>query len=224
MPENRWLPSPPHREEILKVIEAGRAHIEERGHNVPPLLIFEDGGAIELPRVRYKMTRRGMQLVADDDATSNDETRHPDVCGSIDELKALLEDTSELSESDLVLLGRLLDDAGYMISRMHRRSKRYKEFAAHAASLCKCMAEIQEPDPEKAHERAVEIRAILHGSPEVVARRKEELYELAEGIRSVAGKLESCLSASKKLALGIGNSYEEIKGGRKWTTEETNAS
>ena len=71
MPENRWLPSPPHREEILKVIEAGRAHIEERGHNVPPLLIFEDGGAIELPRVRHRVTRRGMQLAADDDATSN---------------------------------------------------------------------------------------------------------------------------------------------------------
>ena len=222
--EDRWLPSSPHREEIVKVIEAGRAHIEERGHNVPPLLVFEDGGAIELSSVRYKMTRRGMQLVAADDSTSSNETSHSDVCGSMDELKGLLKDTPELSASDLALLGRLLENACYMISRMHRRSRRYKAFAADVASLCKCIAEIQEPDPEKAYEKAAEIRNILRDSPEMVAHRKEEICEFAEGIRKVAGKLESCLSRSKEAARGIGGSYIDIKGGRKWSTEEANAS
>ena len=52
----KWLPPSPHREEILKAVESGAAYIKERGHNIPPLLVFEDGGVIELPKVRYEKT------------------------------------------------------------------------------------------------------------------------------------------------------------------------
>ena len=51
--DERWLPPSPHREKLLEKIALGRAHIEETGHNQPPLVYFEDGGMMELPRVRW---------------------------------------------------------------------------------------------------------------------------------------------------------------------------
>ena len=221
---NRWLPPSPHREEILKVIDAGRAHIEERGHGISPLLVFEDGGAIELHKVRHMMTHRGMQLVSTDDASEDGQTRHSDVCGSIDELKALLKEYSEPGEREKHLLDQLLSDACYMISRMQRRCGNYERFAADIASLSKQMAAIGGPEPKQAYRRAEEIRADLQDSPETVISRIESLYELAEGIRDVANKLERCLSGYKESAIEVGVLYEEIKGGRTWQKKESDAS
>lgn len=49
---SRWLPSSPHREAILHALGQGRAHIEERGHHLSPLFVYEDGGAMELALMR----------------------------------------------------------------------------------------------------------------------------------------------------------------------------
>ena len=50
--ENRWMPPSPHRERILEALQSGAAHLVDQGHRLPPLLVFEDGGMIPLPRVR----------------------------------------------------------------------------------------------------------------------------------------------------------------------------
>jgi len=234
--ENRWLPPSPHREEILKKVEAGRAHIMERGHNIPPLLVFEDGGVIELPRVRYMMTRRGIELVAADDYSTKgvvheaegceqseaistegiEQTKHNDVCGTIDELKGLLKENPELPKSDPEHLNKLLDDVYYMTNRMQRRRENYEKFAAELASLCERMTTIESPETEQSYRKADEIRAILRDSPETITSRLEAIYELAEGIRDVANKMEACLSAYKKAAIEVGELYEKTKGGRNW--------
>ncbi|MBC8233748.1 hypothetical protein H8E77_29730 [bacterium] len=214
--ENRWLPPSPHREEILKRVEAGRAHIMERGHNIPPLLVFEDGGVIELPKVRYMMTRRGMELVAADDYSTKDQTKHNDVCGTIDELKGLLKENPELPKSDTEHLNKLLDDVCYMTNRMQRRRENYENFAENLASLCECMTTIESPKTEQSYRKADEICAILRDSPETITSRLEEIYKLAEGIRDVANNMEACLSAYKKAAIEVGELYEKIKGGRNW--------
>jgi hypothetical protein len=214
--ENRWLPPSPHKEEVLKRIETGRAHIEERGHNIPPLLVFEDGGVIELPKVRYMMTHRGMELVAVDDFSPRGQTKHNDVCGTIDELKGLLKENPDLLESNPDHFNRLLDDACYMTNRMQRRRENYREFAAELASLCERMAAIEGPETEQTYKKSEEIRAILRDSPEAIMSKLEEIYELAEGIRDVANNLESCLSAYKKVAIEVGGLYENIKSGRNW--------
>ncbi|MBM3243192.1 hypothetical protein FJZ31_43585 [Candidatus Poribacteria bacterium] len=214
--ENRWLPPSPHKEEVLKRVEAGRAHIEERGHNIPPLLVFEDGGVIELPKVRYMMTHRGMELIAADDYLPGGQTKHNDVCGTIDELKGLLKENPDLLKSNPDHFNRLLDDACYMTNRMQKRRENYREFATEFASLCERMAAIEGPETKQVHKKAEEIRAILQDSPETVTSKLEEIYELAEGIRDVANNLESCLSAYKKVAIEVGGLYENIKGGRNW--------
>ena len=221
--ENRWLPPSPHREEILKIIEAGRAYIEEYGHHIPPLLVFEDGGAIELSKVRYRMTGRGMQLVAGGDSSSSDQTKHPDVCGTIDELKELLKDQPELAKSAPDLLDHLLGDACYMISRMQRRREAYKRFVTDIAALCKRMEAVGGPNSEEAYKKADEMRAFLRNSPEDVTDKLEELYKLAEGVRRVAGDLENSLSACRDVAIEVGRLYREIKGGRTWQEDESAA-
>ena len=213
---NRWLPPSPHREEILKRVEAGRAHIRERGHNIPPLLVFEDGGVIELPRVRYMMTHRGMELVAVDDFSSRGQTKHNDVCGTIDELKGLLKENPDLPKSEPDYFDRLLDDARYMTSRIQRRRENYEKFAADIAALGKRMVEFGGPETEQSHKKAEEIRAILRNSPETITSKIDEIYELAEGIRDVANNLEACLSAYKEVAIEVGELYGQIKGGRNW--------
>ena len=214
----KWLPPSPHREEIAKAVESGRAYIERRGHNVPPLLVFDgEGGAIELPRVRYENTYRGMQLVAGEDASQPDQTRHPDACGSVDELKGLLSDSPELAESDPDRLLQLLTDACYMISRMHRRGEEYENFISEVASLCK---QVEAPEPKGAYQAADEIRAFLKNSPQDVTANLEKLHKLAEDVRTVASKQERGMKAYKDLSIRIGRLYRNIKGGRNWEENE----
>lgn len=55
----RWLPPSPHRERIVRYVQAGRAHLlpNDEGHGAepaaPPLVQFEDGGVMPLPAVRW---------------------------------------------------------------------------------------------------------------------------------------------------------------------------
>ena len=132
----KWLPPSPHAEAVLKTIKSGTAHIEQRGHDTAPLGVFEDGGVIELPAIRYEQTYRGMALVSAGESTPADQTRHTDVCGSVDGLQGLLKDAPELVASRPERLYQLLNDACYMIGRMQKRLDAYVQFVADIASLC----------------------------------------------------------------------------------------
>ena len=218
---NRWLPPSPHREAVLTMIEDGRAFIRERGHNIPPLLVFEgEGGVIELPRVRYTMTHRGMEIVAADDSSSEGQTRHRDVCGAVDEFKGLLKDDPQMAASQPEVLNRLLDDACYMITRMDRRAARYQKFARDVAALCERMASIETPEAESAHRSAEELRAMLRDAPEKAMSEPSEFNERAEAIRDVANRLEACLRAHRDPAIEIAVLHTQLKGGRKWEVRE----
>ena len=220
IPDERWLPPSPHREEILRQIERGRCHIEERGHGVAPLLVFEDGGVIDLPRVRYQDTRRGMQLVAAKDRAPAEQTRFSDVCGTLDELKGLLKEQPALAKSDPDRLLGLLDHAAYMTQRMQRRREHYRKFARDVADLCRRMGGIEGPEAAHAFQKLDTIRSFLTESPEGVSRDIEDLYALAEGVRDVANALEKCLGANKEAAIEIGERFRAIKGGRNWKPKE----
>lgn len=55
----KWLPPSPHRERIIRYLQAGRAHLlrpddpGESGSESAPLIQFEDGGVMPLPLVRW---------------------------------------------------------------------------------------------------------------------------------------------------------------------------
>jgi len=207
--DNRWLPPSPHKEAVIDFIKKGRAHIEERGHNVPPLLICEDGGALELPRVRYANGR----FIVDETYEANT-TKYTDVCGTIDEFKELLKDES--TQPDAPVLTELLDDAEYMVQRMGKRLEKYEEFREAVGHLWNSMQDISEPDFNRAKKKSDQIRAFLRDSPSDVNDNLELLYSLAEEIRDVANKLEKSLYAHRDAAIKLGSLHEEIKGARNW--------
>lgn len=211
--ENRWFPPSPHKEEVLKFLERGRAHIEERGHNIAPLLVFEDGGVMELPLARYK---DGNFSPADDtDATR--QTNYYDVCGSIDELEKLFREKPEMAQSDPDRLFELIDDACYMLSRMQRRREKYNEFGEAVKSVSERLSQIVGPKTEDALGKADELKGFLKENPEKVAEKLQYVNELAEGIRDVANRMEKeVLYAYRDLAIELGEIYDQIKGSRRW--------
>lgn len=211
--ESRWFPPSPHKEEVLKFLEKGRAHISERGHNVPPLLVFEDGGVMELPLARYK----DGNFSPADGAPSSRQTNYYDVCGSIDELKKLLAEKPEMAQSDPDRLFELIDDACYMLSRMQRRREKYREFADAVKSVSERLDQIAGPDTEDAFQKADELRNVLRNEPEKVTEKLKYLHKLTEGVRDVANSMEDeALYAYRDLAIELGKLYAEIKGSRKW--------
>jgi hypothetical protein len=213
--ENRWLPPSPHREEVMKFVEKGRAHIEERGHNVPPLIVFEDGGVMELPLARYK---DGNFSPAEGTATR--QTRYYDVCGTINDLKKRLEENPKLAQSDPGCLLELIDDVCYMLSRMQRRREKYEEFAAAVGSISEQLSQIGGPETEDAYRKADELRDFLRNDPEKVEEKLPDLHELAEGIRKVANRMEKALYTHRDLAIELGELYAQLRESRRWKRRE----
>ena len=214
----RWLPPSPHVEKVIETVEKGLAVIEKRGHHEPPLLVFEDGGVIELPKVRYQETHRGMQLVSSDEAAQSGVTKHRDVCGCVDELKGTLRDNPGAVKADPHMFDELLDDALYMSSRMYKREEAYKEFVTDVIAACSEPPKV--PDPAKAQEAAEEIRSFLHDRPADVTANLERLNSLAEDVRHAASSQEKCLADYKKLAIRINELYKAVKGARNWEEEK----
>jgi hypothetical protein len=212
--DQQWLPPSPHREEVLRVIRIGRAHVEERGHNVPPLLVYEDGGTMELPRVRFA---EGKFVASEGSEPAKATTRYLDVCGTVAELKRLVEEEPEAVLAHPDRLMQLTEDAHYMISRMERRLQTYRAFSERVEELCEGLKAIRGPDPNSAYERIGQIHKLLEDDSAGAIREKEALFEFAEGLRGIAGRLEKMLYAYRDVAIELGALYGAVKGARNWT-------
>lgn len=92
----RWLPPSPHAEKMAEAVAAGRCHIQHRGHGQAPLLVFFDGGAMQLPTVRWANTARGWRFTAESSEHSPDQTTHLDVCGTVDTIEQAIEGEPQL--------------------------------------------------------------------------------------------------------------------------------
>lgn len=212
-PNNRWLPPSPHKEKVLEFLERGRAHIEERGHKLPPLLVFEDGGVMELPLARFN---DGNFSPASGVAATR-QTNYTDVCGTIDELKKLLKEKPKMAEYSPGRFFELIDDFCYMLSRMQTRQEKYRQFAEAVMSVAQKLEQIQGPDIGHAYQKADKLRDFLRSEPGKVEENLEKLYEMAEEVRSVANSMEKdVLYAYRDLAKELGQIFAEIKGSRKW--------
>lgn len=210
--ENRWFPPSPHKEAVLEFLNKGRAHIEERGHNMPPLLVFEDGGVMELPRVRYK----DGQFFPDESSPVSRQTNYNDVCGTINEFKNILENQPEKTER----LFELLDDVCYLLSRMQRRRENYKQAVEAVGSVYERLKEIKGPDVIDAYQKAEELKSFISAKPSQIKEKLDELFTLAEGIRDVANHMEQeALYPYRDLFIELGKIYFQIKGSRAWETK-----
>lgn len=213
--DNRWMPPSPHREKILEEIAAGAAHIFERGHGVPPLLVFEDGGMIELPRVRLQLTRRGMQLTASDEPASRGETRFYDVCGTVDEI---LGQVREGREPDPEEMSGLLGDIGYMLGRLQRRGEQYAAFFDAVRETVEAAGALQRPAYASAGGRLEALKSSLADKARPLDA--EAVTERAECVRALAQASEDYLAECRSAAMRIGTLFGEIRGGRNWQPEQ----
>jgi len=211
--ENRWMPPSPHREKILQEIAIGAAHIVERGHNVPPLLVFEDGGVFELPRVRLEETRRGLQLTVSDEAPTAGQTRFYDVCSTVDEI---LGQVREKRPPDPAEMEALLDDIRYMIGRMARRSQQYVAFFEAVRTLSQSALELARPDADSAEARLAAFGASLESLSSNPDASGDAVASSAEHARALAQALEDYLAQCKRTAMDINRAFLEVRGGREW--------
>lgn len=217
----RWLPSQPHLDAVVQAVQEGRAHLQPRGHNCPPLLVFEDGGTMVLPSVRLEETYRGASLVAAPDEETGEQTRHRDVCGCVDEFKGLLADHPQLLAREPRRFHKLVDDALYMISRMDRRMSEYQQFLQQLAAVA--AQTMQTPDLQRAHDAREVLRKKVDVAAGGAAADIEEMDELVEQVRQVASDQEDALRCYKQVAVSVGALYREIKGARNWQEDERKA-
>jgi len=223
--DTKWLPGSPHREAILKGVADGIAHVEEQGHGQPPLLVFQDGGAIPLPLVRYALTARGMQLVADRMPDAPEQTKHRDICGSIDEFKARIAENPNRAFSEKQDLVRLLQDVEHMLGRLQARRTAYETFAAELRTLGDAMDATERPDQSVGFDSIAKLidRTNRAGNAEL-AENREGLFRLAETVRDVANRQEACIRQSKDCAITVGRLYRRLRGRRHWDSSEEAAS
>lgn len=209
----RWLPPQEHAEKILQWVEEGRCHIEHRGHRRAPVVVFNDGGAMELPTVRWMETSRGWRLASIGDEHTEEQTSHYDVCGTVDAIEEAIE-----GEPELEGLQSLLDDIEHMLRRMKSRRDEYEAFVSGVREALDRQVRRKEVSP--AYGWLDELREMLDRSPGRVQAEREEIVEKAEAVRDVAQFLEYSLTDFKEIALQIHRLYEEVKGARNWSHDE----
>jgi hypothetical protein len=213
-----WLPPSPHVERVVEMVVRGRAHIEDRGHELPPLVVFEDGGAIELPNVRYIDTHRGIEIVSAAGSSGADITKHPDVCGCIDELRGLAGENPDNIGSSTEHFRKLVADALYMVDRMRKRLDDYNQFFAEIIEAASKQENL--PDAQMAHQSSEAIFKMLEDIKSGSNADIEELFRLAEQIRDVAARQEAALYSMRDRSIAIGDLYSKIKGSRNWKNKQ----
>jgi len=209
----RWLPPSPHDQHMAEQVAIGRCHIQHRGHAQAPLLVFPDGGTMQLPTVRWRETLRGWRLIAESDEHSEYQTTHLDVCGTVDSIEKALEGEPELTGLDVLMV-----DIEHMLGRLERRRGAYEKYVAEVKVALEGVVR-QKPVPP-GYEKLNELREMLAKSPEWVAEHREEVVATAEIVRDVAQYLEYSLADYKKIALRLNELFVEIRGARKWDDEE----
>lgn len=213
--DSRWMPPTPHREAILDAIRKGRAHIEERGHNLAPLFVYEDGGAMELHLMRLV---EGRLIAVAEAQLPQTSTRHVDVCGTVDELRRIWEHEPERADRQPEDLLDLLDHALAMLRRMDRRLDACREFARALAERAAEMARLEHPDHAPVPALAEQLRERIHEGGEAITGNLREMFAVAEEIRKIAGDTEQVLYRYRDLAIEVGRLYEDIRGARAWQT------
>jgi hypothetical protein len=206
---HRWLPEGEHAEKIAEWIDSGVCYIEHRGHNVPPLLVFEDGGSMEIPTVRWTKTSRGWCLVSVGGECSNEGTTHYDVCGTVDAIKHAVSDPSGTEG-----LIDLVDDIEHMIARMAKRMDEYQRFFSEVRKAIG--GEVTPLPGPPASERLAGLRVLLSNDPRDEETHRTEIVAAAESVRDAAQALEDTLAVYRDIARKIEGQVHTIKGARKW--------
>ena len=214
-----WLPPDPHRQWVLDQVAKGRASIVHPDEDRPPLILYEDGGSMVLPQVRWAGEGRpwsaGDPVI--DESGERRNTKYYDVCSSVDEFKQHIAAGPEKLAEERESIQRLFDDIRHMIGRMYRRQREYTDFADRLRAIIEELEAVEVVDRASSDEGLAEIERLLDaGAPADPAR----LNALAEQVRDVASRQEQRLREHKAAALAVLEAYREVKGPRDWSEDE----
>lgn len=214
-----WLPPDPHRQWVLDQVVKGRASIVHPDEDAPPLLLYEDGGSMILPHVRW--AGEGRPWSAGDpeiDASGQRRnTKYYDVCSSVDEFKEHVADGPEKLAEERANINRLFEDIRHMIGRMYRRQRQYTDFADRLREIIAELEAVEIVDRAPSDEGLAEMERLLDSDAPADAER---LNDLTEQVRDVASRQEQRLREHKAAALAVLEAYREVKGPRDWSEDE----
>ena len=209
---NRWMPPSPHRERIIEELETGRLTLRERGHGLPPVVVHEDGGHIDLPDIRWNGSR---WKLAETPLAGGRQTAYSDVCGCSFEAADIIKEADALSDHDVERIRELERDVDYMVARMDGRLQKYADFAASLESIAKKIGEIARPDPGDVGDYFEEASKLLRTGP-LDSDSRETLTDLTERARLVAQAQEDTMKEKKVLAIQALLAFEALRGARNW--------
>ncbi|MFO8079452.1 MAG: hypothetical protein R6V07_04005 [Armatimonadota bacterium] len=214
-----WLPPDPHREWVLDQVSKGRASIVCPDEDAPPLLLYEDGGSMVLPTVRWAGEGRPWSAGEPeiDESGERRNTKYYDVCSSVDEFRDHVAEGPERLADERENIDRLFDDIRHMIGRMYRRQREYTEFADRLRKIIEELEAVEIVDRAPSDEGLAQIERLLDSDAPAAPER---LNELAEQVRDVASRQEQRLREHKAAALAVLEAYREVKGPRDWSEDE----
>ena len=227
LPENwqNWLPPDPHREKICAFLAAGRCSLLSQGPDKPPLIMYEDGGMMELDKVRWDDTLKFHH--ADPAGRRSGEgpraTRFSDVCGTVDEMKQLFAGQPQQVAAHPEIIHALLTEALGMIDRLDERHAQYRQAEQKLKQLIEELLAVPRPEVPPAQEGAQRIREIIAADAENISARLDELNRLSEQVRAVAQAQEDRLRDRKNAILALGAIYRKLRGKRNWSEDEARA-
>lgn len=214
-----WLPPDPHRQWVLDQTVKGRASIVQPKPDEPPLMLYEDGGSMVLPDVRWAGEGRpwsaGDPVI--DETGERRNTKYYDVCSSVDEFKEHVATGPEKLAEERENIDRLFEDIRHMIDRMYRRQRDYTRFSDCLAEILAELEAVEIVDRASSDEGLAEIERMLDAGE---GAQSERLNELAEQVRDVASRQEARLREHKAAALKLLEAYREVKGPRDWSEDE----
>jgi hypothetical protein len=214
-----WLPPDPHRQWVLDQVVKGRASIVHPDEDAPPLLLYEDGGSMVLPQVRWAGEGRPWSAGEPeiDESGERRNTKYYDVCSSVDEFKEHVAEGPEKLAEERGNIDRLFADIRHMIGRMYRRQRQYTEFADRLREIIEELEAVEIVGRAPSGDGLAEIERLLDSNAPADA---EHLNELAEQVRDVASRQEQRLREHKQAALAVLEAYREVKGPRDWSEDE----
>ncbi len=214
-----WLPPHPHRRWVLDQVVMGRASIIHPDADAPPLLLYEDGGSMVLPQVRWAGEGRpwsaGEPVIGPSGERRN--TKYYDVCSSVDEFKEHVAAGPEKLAEERDNIARLFDDIRHMIGRMYRRQREYTQFADRLSEIIAQLQAIEIVGRAPSDDGLAELERMLEAGE---TSDVERLNALAEQVRDVASRQEARLREHKAAALAVLEAYREVKGPRDWSQDE----
>jgi hypothetical protein len=164
-------------------------------------------------------------------------TKHRDVCGTVNDLKATWKDHLDRVKDDPNYISDLTGDAKAIMGRLESRLNEYREFAAAVAGVYEQMKERQGSAEYERFARGVrghcdqlervkptryaygcrtadEIERISKEEPERLRDDCSHLDKLAEEVRDTAQLQEDNLKEYRKITSRISNTCQERREGR----------